>query len=223
MKLKMVSLIVVVAISATNAYANAVEEFALEDAALAEAKSNDIERSIQEEMKRLEAMAKSNTQTFSRKRCADVEKKRETYGYNSLTGLVLVPVESNKKASPYIKRIVFSPYFDMKMSIYSHKNDEFRIFNLEETDESIVFYDIVQKMSSPKRKGKMITLKKLGDDKYELKINRAPQYVANMETYKWETKWKYALKLDTEGSETYVYQVTEESKRDRANAPACIK
>lgn len=191
MKLIKIFTIIIAAIGITNVYANS----------------------------RFESMKNSRTQIFPKYTCKHVEKKLDYTGSNSLTGLVLLPEESeNPEIEPFFKKIEFSPFYDKAMGLYRHKRGEIPIRSLTETEDSIVFYSKMQDWRSPKRRGDKVIFTKLGNDRFNVKIYFQADYVANFETMEWESKWTRSYKMDNIGSTSFIYKITEESKKSRESA-----
>ncbi|MCK8072454.1 hypothetical protein [Vibrio sp. 1CM23M] len=216
MKLRNICLIVVAATSATTAYADAIQEFALEEARSEAEIAQSVEISKEKVLTREEEMSESPVQFFPSRTCRNVEQGLKYYGSHSLTGLVLLPEPSeDPNIKAFVKRIDFAPYYDSTMGLYTHKRGYFPIRSLTETDKEIVFYTKAQEWRSAKRRGEKIVLTKLGNDKFKVEINRAADYVISDETGKWISKWVRKYTMDNIESTSYIYKITEESKKAR--------
>lgn len=151
--------------------------------------------------------------------CADLESNLKTYGSSELTGLVLVS-ESSPDSS-IVSKVVFRPHYDMHINLISPKgeNDQLGIKDLVDNGDEIVFYTKPLPRTN-KREGEQLVFKKLGDDRYEMTINYAPQYEFDFDTSKYTTVWgdyKWILNRETK-STTAIFKATDESLESRKNA-----
>ncbi|XNJ88755.1 hypothetical protein AB6C47_018115 [Vibrio cyclitrophicus] len=219
MKLRNLFIIVVAAASATNVYADAIQEFALEEEKISLEIASRVEATKEAELARYQSMKDSRTQIFPKYTCKHVEKRLGYNGSNSLTGLVLLPEESeNPDIEPFFKKIEFSPFYDKTMGLYGHERGEIPIRSLTETEDEVVFYSKIQDWRSSKRRGEKVVLTKLGDNRFKVQIYYLVKYVANLETVEWESKWDRLYKMDNIGSTSFIYKITEESKKSRESA-----
>lgn len=151
--------------------------------------------------------------------CADLDKNVKKYGTSFFTGLTLEAENVDKYA--IISEIKYYKHYDLSVDLINSKNDikDFRIIDLVEDDEKIVFY--TQKAPrSNKRVGEQLVFKKLGDNRFELVVNYAPDFEYDFDTGKFKSIWgENSWNLDrTADKKSIIFKATDESIKEQKEA-----